>query len=133
VKPNLVRILGRGASFYSRAVDRLVKRGWLTKRGKPRRDVRFELKITLKGQLTYDDLQLAFANRLDEKLDVGPKQRKTVKACLHQIAKLNQFLSGDFQKASALAIAAADEERKQLHLPVSSDKCTKEGNEIGNR
>ena len=61
---DLVRMFGRNASFYSRAVDRLVKRGWLRKRRKPRRDIQFEVKITAKGRRVYDGIEAGFYEQL---------------------------------------------------------------------
>jgi DNA-binding MarR family transcriptional regulator len=65
---DLVRTLGRNASFYSRAVDRMVGQGWLKRRPKPRRDMKFEVKITAKGRQVYNEIQARLAEQLLEKL-----------------------------------------------------------------
>jgi hypothetical protein len=63
----MVRLVGRNASFCSRAVDRLVNRGWLKKRLKLKGgDIKFQVKITARAGGVYQDLQFKFAERVND-------------------------------------------------------------------
>ena len=89
----MVRRLGRNASFCSRAVDRLVERGWLKKRPKLKgADIKFQVNITRKGTGVYQDLQFGFAKRVNQRLDgVSDKAMRPV---VKQVALLRRMLDG---------------------------------------
>ena len=110
---DLVRTLGRNASFYSRAVDWLVGRGWLRKQLKPRRDIRFAVQITPKGRRVYEEIQVAFSDRLTEALAPAPKSRR--KAIRDRLMDFQQLLHGQ-PLDSAAPSEQQDEEVNQLHL-----------------
>jgi DNA-binding MarR family transcriptional regulator len=89
----MVRLLARDASFCSRAVDRLVKRGWLKKQAKGRGDdSRFQVKITRKGTGIYQDIQSGFAKRVKQKLAAVPSRPKNMQPVLKQVAIFSHLL-----------------------------------------
>ena len=91
----MVRLLGRDASFCSRAVDRLVKRGWLRKQPKRRPDdTRFEVKITRKGTGIYREIQAGFVERVNRKLSAAPSRPKKLAPVLKHVALFSQMLFG---------------------------------------
>jgi DNA-binding MarR family transcriptional regulator len=91
----MVLLLGRDASFGSRAVDRLVERGWLKKQPKPRGDdSRFHLKLTRKGTGIYHRIQAAFVEQVNRRLAVAPTRPKNLAPVLKQVAIFSQMLFG---------------------------------------
>lgn len=111
----MVGLLGRNASFCSRAVDRLVERGWLQKRTKPRADdSRFQVKITRKGTRIYQDLQYGFHERLKARLAAGPSRPKNLRPVLRQVAVLRQMLFG--LPVPGVTIEQQEKDIDQLHF-----------------
>ena len=89
----MVRLLGRDASFGSRAVDRLVERGWLKKQPKPRGDdSRFQVKLTRRGSGIYQRIQAAFVEQVNQKLAAAPTRPKNLTPVLKQVAVFSQML-----------------------------------------
>jgi DNA-binding MarR family transcriptional regulator len=97
---DLVRTFGRNASFYSRAVDLLVKRRWLRKRMKARRDIRFEVKITAKGQRVYHEIQASFFEQLRQKLGLSPMKAQAMRSMCDKLMEFNQILRGDKKRCA---------------------------------
>ena len=112
----MVRLLGRHASFCSRAVDRLVGRGWLKKRPKPRSDdSRFRVTITRKGTGIYQDIQAGFVERVNQRLVASGTAEKAMRPVVRQVSVLNQMLRGVREDKTAPA-AAGENEKIQMPL-----------------
>jgi DNA-binding MarR family transcriptional regulator len=112
----MVRRLGRNASFCSRAVDRLVKRGWLKKQPKPRGDdSRFRVIITRKGRSNYQDLQFGFTARVNQRL-TGVSD-KAMRPVAKQVVLFSQMLSGVREDAAA-PNSGEDDAMVQQTLPL---------------
>ena len=111
----MVRRLGRNASFCSRAVGRMVERGWLKKQPKPQRDIKFQVKLTRKGRGIYQELQAGFAERVRQKLAAAPLSSRKLPTVLKQVVIFSQLLFGATIRDDT--IKQAENEMLQQPLP----------------
>jgi DNA-binding MarR family transcriptional regulator len=113
----MVRLLGRNASFCSRAVDCLVECGWLKKRPRLKDgDSRFRLQLTRKGKDIYEDLQFEFTERVKRQLIASGMTEKSLRPVCKQVAVLSERLGGMREQVAGPADEETAMEQQQLPL-----------------